>query len=278
MNEFRGPRSEVPGPRSEVRGARGEERGARSEEREATGERRRSSDAVQAVVFDFDGVLADSEPLHLRSYQQIFEPHGVTLDARTYSERYLGFDDEGAFRHIAKDFGLILADEEIGLLMAEKTRRLEALLSNENVLYPGAAACARGLAAVWPISIASGAVRYEIELMLRGTGLLGTFKFIVAAGETDRTKPAPDPYLRAAELHGVPPSACVAIEDSRWGLESARTAGLRTIAITHTYPRGELTAEADLVVDRLEEITPELVKAMASGSRLRASSGSGSKP
>jgi beta-phosphoglucomutase len=241
MNRDRGPRSEVRDPRSEVRG---------------------SGNGVRAVVFDFDGVLADSEPLHLRSYQQIFEPHGVKLDAKTYSERYLGFDDEGAFRHIAEDFGLILGDEEIELLMAEKTRRLEVLLSNENVLYPGAAACARGLAAVWPISIASGAVRYEIELMLRGTGLLDTFKFIVAAGETDRTKPAPDPYLRAAELHGAPPSSCVAIEDSRWGLESARAAGLRTIAITHTYPRDELTGEADLVVDRLEEITPDLVRAM----------------
>jgi beta-phosphoglucomutase len=215
---------------------------------------------IKAIVFDFDGVLANSEPLHLRSYQEIFEPHGVKLDAKTYCERYLGFDDEGAFRQIADDFGLILADEEIELLMVQKSRRLEALLTNVNVMYPGAASCARTLAAVWPVGIASGALRHEIELMLRGTGLLDTFKFIVAAGETDRTKPAPDPYLRAAELHGVPPSACVAIEDSHWGLESARTAGLRTIAITHTYPRDTLTAGADLVVDSLTEITPELVK------------------
>ena len=217
-------------------------------------------------MFDFDGVLADSEPLHLRSYQEIFEPHGVKLDARTYCERYLGFDDEGAFRQIADDFGLILADEEIELLMAQKSRRLEALLSNANVMYPGAAACARMLAAVWPVGIASGALRHEIEVMLRGTGLLDTFKFIVAAGETDRTKPAPDPYLRAAELHGVSPSACVAIEDSHWGLESARAAGLRTIAITHTYPRDTLTGDADLIVDSLAEITPELVKELGARS------------
>jgi beta-phosphoglucomutase len=215
---------------------------------------------IRAIVFDFDGVLANSEPLHLRSYQEIFEPHGVKLDTKTYCDRYLGFDDEGAFRQIADDYGLILGDEEIELLMAEKTRRLEALLSNVTVLYPGAVACARALAAVWPVAIASGAVRYEIELMLRGSGLLDTFKFIVAAGETDRTKPAPDPYLRAAELHGVSPASCLAIEDSRWGLESARTAGLRTIAITHTYPRDTFTGAADLIVDSLEEITPELVR------------------
>ena len=205
-------------------------------------------------------MLADSEPLHLRSYQEIFEPHGVKLDTKTYCDRYLGFDDEGAFRHIAEDYGLMLGDEEIELLLQEKSRRFEALVSGENVLYPGAPACARALAAVWPVGVASGALRHEIELMLRGGGLLDTFKFIVAAGETDRTKPAPDPYLRAAELHGVPAAACVAIEDSRWGLESARTAGMRTIAITHTYPREKLRGDADLVVDTLEEITPDLVR------------------
>jgi len=80
-----------------------------------------------------------------------------------------------------------------------------------------------------------------------------------AAGDTDRTKPAPDPYLRAAELHGVPPAACVAIEDSHWGLESARTAGMRTLAITHTYPRDALTGSADVVIDSLAEVTLELV-------------------
>jgi beta-phosphoglucomutase len=215
-------------------------------------------------VFDFDGVLADSEPLHLRSYQEIFEPHGVKLDTKTYCDRYLGFDDEGAFRHIAEDYGLMLGDEEIELLLREKSRRFEALVSGANVLYPGAAACARALANVWPVGVASGALRHEIELMLRGAGLLDTFRFIVAAGETDRTKPAPDPYLRAAELHGVPAAACVAIEDSRWGLESARTAGMHTIAITHTYARDKLTADADLVVDTLEEITPDLVRGLTS--------------
>jgi beta-phosphoglucomutase len=222
-----------------------------------------NAERVRAIVFDFDGVLADSEPLHLRSYQEIFAPHGVDLDTKTYCDRYLGFDDEGAFRHIIDDYGLMLGDEEIEMLLEEKSRRFEALVSGANVLYPGAAACARALAAVWPVGVASGALRREIELMLRGAGLLDTFKFIVAAGETDRTKPAPDPYLRAAELHGVPAAACVAIEDSRWGLDSARSAGMRTIAITHTYPRAELTRHADLVVDGLEEITPDLVSGIA---------------
>jgi beta-phosphoglucomutase len=213
---------------------------------------------VQAIVFDFDGVLADSEPLHLRVYQQLLEPQGIHLDQATYCERYLGYDDEGVFQKIAVDYKLLLGDEEIEMLIAEKARRFAALVSGGNVLYPGAAACVRRLGASWPLGIASGALRAEIELMLRGAGLFDAFRFIVSSGETEHTKPAPDPYLRAAELHGIPAAACVAIEDSHWGLQSARAAGMRTIAITHTYPRESLT-EADTIVDSLDEITVELV-------------------
>jgi len=214
---------------------------------------------VQAVVFDFDGVLADSEPLHLEAYRALLEPQGIHLDQQTYCERYLGYDDEGALRRMAEDNGLLLGDEEIELLIVEKGRVFEALLGGREVLYPGAADCVRRLAAAWPIGIASGALRADIDLMLRGAGLQPYFKFIVAAGDTDRTKPAPDPYLRAAELHGVAPGACVAVEDSHWGLESARAAGMRTIAVTHTYPRAELAPHADRVVDSLLELTHEFV-------------------
>ncbi len=91
---------------------------------------------------------------------------------------------------------------------------------------------------------------------------IGHFKFIVAAGETFAGKPAPDPYARAAELHGVAPGTCVAIEDSRWGIESAKAAGLWCIAITHTYPVAELF-EADAIVTSLNELTPQLIKGLA---------------
>jgi len=215
---------------------------------------------ISAIVFDFDGVLADSEPLHLKAYQHIFEPHGIHIDRKTYCDRYLGYDDEGSIRQMVADNGLMLGDEEIEVLLREKARVFEKLVSNGDVLYRGAAGCARRLGAEWPLGIASGALRHEIELMLRGARLLDAFRFIVSAGDTDRTKPAPDPYLRAAELHGVPPPQCVAVEDSHWGLQSARDAGMRTIAIAHTYPHDSLTA--DRVIDSLEELTVDLVRSL----------------
>ena len=217
--------------------------------------------SIQAIVFDFDGVLADSEPLHLRVYQELLAPSGVTLTKEEYCAKYLGYDDEGAFRQMAADFNLLLGDEEIELLIAEKAKRFEALVSGENVLYPGAVECIARLGARWPLGIASGALRADIEVMLAGARAGGTFRFIVAAGDVDAGKPAPDPYLKAAELHGVPPESCVAIEDSHWGLQSAKAAGMRTIAVTHTYARSSL-AQADRVVDSLDEITLQLVDSL----------------
>ena len=217
---------------------------------------------IKAIVFDFDGVLADSEMLHLQVYRELLGPSGVTITDEQYSERYLGSDDEGVFAQVAIDYGLLLGDEEIEVLIAEKARRFEALVSATNVMYPAAAACVRQLGTEWPLGIASGARRGEIELMLRGAGLAAAFSFIVAAGDTDNGKPAPDPYVRAAELHGVAAAHCVAIEDSHAGLESARAAGMRTIAIATTYPRP--TLRADLIVDSLDEITPDAIRTLGS--------------
>lgn len=217
-----------------------------------------SQQTVTAIVFDFDGVLADSEPIHFRVYRDLLAPSGVILTKEAYCERYLGFDDEGAFRQMSQDFRLLLGDEEIEMLVVAKARRFEEIVAGTNVLYPTAVSCVARLGAKWPLGIASGALRADIDLMLKGAGIADRFRFIVAAGDTDRTKPAPDPYLKAAELHGVPPGGCVAIEDSHWGLQSAQSAGMSTIAVAHTYPRSELSA--DRVVDNLDDVTIALVE------------------
>ena len=111
------------------------------------------------------------------------------------------------------------------------------------------------------LGIASGALRPEIDAVLRRARLDRHFKFIVASGDTPRSKPAADPYVRAAELHGLPAAECLAIEDSRWGIESAKAAGLRCVGITNTYPRSELVL-ADRIVDSLAEFTPALIRSL----------------
>ena len=219
---------------------------------------------ISAIVFDFDGVLADSEPLHLRSYQEVLSSMGATLPAEEYYADYLGYEDEGVFKGLSNARGWALTPPQIATLTAEKAAVMDALIGETEVLYPGAAACVERLASGWPLGIASGGLRQEIERILRRSGLQRHIRFIVAAGETPASKPAPDPYRRAAELHGKRPVNCLAVEDSRWGIQSAKDAGLWCIGITHTYPIGELM-EADTIVTSLDEITPELIGSLRSG-------------
>jgi beta-phosphoglucomutase len=227
-----------------------------------------------AIVFDFDGVIADSEPLHLRAFQETLrEVAGIELSPDEYYRRYLGYDDEGAVRAVLTDRGMADGEARVAAIVEDKAKRLPELLSSPDVLMPGAAACITRLAASRPLAIASGARREEIELVLVARGLAGPFDVIVAAGETPRSKPHPDPYARAVSLlaeqgripPGTSPSRCVAIEDSHWGIASARQAGLRCVGITSSYARHELVT-ADRVIASLDELTIEFLEELA-GSR-----------
>ena len=217
---------------------------------------------IAAVVFDFDGVLVDSEPLHLRAYQEVLEPLGTSLPREEYYARYLGCDDRGVFHAVAASRGWDVDERRVAELITEKTRVFEQLTAGGAHLYPGAAACVSRLAAALPLGIASGALRHEIDTALQGAGLARYFRFVVASGDTPGTKPAPDPYARAAALHGVAPASCLAIEDSRWGIESAKAAGLWCIGITNTYPVAELL-DADAIITSLDELTVELIQKVA---------------
>lgn len=213
---------------------------------------------IAALVFDFDGVLADSEPLHLRAYQETLEPLGRSLPREEYYARYLGYNDYDMFKALAAERKWPLNDDEIESLIVEKGRIFEGLVAGGDHLYPGAADAIVRLAARYPLGIASGALRHEIKSALRAHGLDRHFRFIVASGDTPLSKPAPDPYSKAASLHGMDPSQCLAIEDSRWGIESAKAAGLWCIGITNTYPVAELL-DADAIISSLEELSPELI-------------------
>jgi len=214
---------------------------------------------IRAVVFDFDGVLVDSEPLHLATYQEVLASLGVMLTREDYYGNLLGYSDEDVFRVIAAQHGWTWNSGQIAALITQKSEIFDAAVASGSVLYPGAAACIERLAEAFPLGIASGALAHEIETVLTGARLAQHFRFIVGAGDTPNSKPAPDPYLRAAELHGLPASECVAIEDSRWGIESAKVAGMKCVGITNTYPASELTA-ADHVISSLEEFTEALIR------------------
>lgn len=218
------------------------------------------STGLRAVFFDFDGVIADSEPLHLRAYQAVLGADGIDLNKSDYYARYLGYDDVGLFQALANDRRMALSAGKIDGWVAAKSRIVEEMLSSDSIVFPGAAACVKMFAEHVPLAVASGALEPEIEIVLKHAGLRGCFAAIASASDGVRGKPAPDLYLLAmAKLRDrLPeqfnPAACIAIEDSHWGLEAARGAGLRCVAVTHTYPAAEL-GQADLVVERLSDLT-----------------------
>jgi beta-phosphoglucomutase len=224
---------------------------------------------LEAVVFDFDGVIANSEPLHLRVYQIMLASEGLGFSAEEYYARYLGFDDVGVFEALARDKGLRI-EGRMDALIAHKTEIYQDLVRHAPLLFDGAEACLRATAAAVPIAIASGALRHEIDLVLDASELGPLVPVIVAAGDTARGKPAPDPYLRAVELlsahagRPLAPARVVAIEDSRWGLESARAAGLRTIGVTTSY-RAEGLHPADLILPDIGHITLERLEHLVAG-------------
>jgi HAD superfamily hydrolase (TIGR01509 family) len=217
---------------------------------------------LQAVIFDFDGVLADSEPLHLRALQEALGARGIALGAEEYFATLLGFSDTEALETLARARGLTIDTAALGAINADKAVRFAALQATGDVLVPGAAALVERLGAAVPLAIASGARPEEIARTLTHAGLASAFQTIIAAGDTARGKPAPDPYARAVERLGVDPSRAVAIEDSRWGLVSAQGAGLKAIGVAHSYPAHELQPHADLVVASLDAITLERLEAL----------------
>jgi beta-phosphoglucomutase len=233
---------------------------------------------LQGIVFDFDGVIANSEPLHLRAFQKALAEDGLSLTERDYFSRYLGFDDVGVFAALARDRDVAMSDAQIAALVARKGVRLQEMLRAGEVLFPGAADFIRQAAAAVPIAIASGALRHEIEEILHATGLRPLFGVIVAAGDTPQSKPSPAPYqlafqgLREQTNNGLTANRCVAIEDSRWGLESARGAGLRCVGVTTSYPASELTG-AELIVEGLQSLTIPMLEQLVdtgSGQEIRA--------
>jgi len=226
---------------------------------------------LHAIVFDFDGVIADSERLHLRAYQEVLAPEGITMSNADYFARYLGYDDVGVFKALGRDHDVPMDEHRVSELIARKGQRYESLAAAGEMLFAGAADFIRAAAAAVPIAIASGALTHEIEEVLDRAGLRPLFPVIVGADQTEHSKPHPDPYnaafdrLRSHSGRDLMAHQTVAIEDSRWGLVSARAAGLRCVAVTNTYSDAELRADAELVVPGLNTLTLDALDALCAG-------------
>ena len=206
--------------------------------------------AIEAIIFDMDGVIVDSEPWHEHAFREIFhelgygETHGIDFQA------YIGRSD----RALWVDF---MAKHDpphpIEQLLAAKQNRLIEVLRREQPIFEGLPELVAKLAGRYPLAVASGSNHPVIDEVLAMRQLRRFFSVVASTQDVARTKPAPDVFLHAARLLGIPPERCGVIEDSAAGVTAARAAGMDVIAITNSLPREQL-AHATHTVDTYEDI------------------------
>lgn len=197
---------------------------------------------MRAVIFDFDGVIVDSEPMHERAIHAAFAAEGFPAEWPEW-RRYMGLGDREAFKLILEDNGHPpMTPPVFDRLRVAKSRQIESLISAGYAKpFPGSVELVRAAASAYPTAVCSGSRPHEVRPILLALGVEGLLRAIVTADDVARTKPDPAPYLLAAERLGVPPRDCLAIEDTPVGVRAAVAAGCAVLGLEHTNPAAALT-------------------------------------
>jgi len=216
---------------------------------------------VDALIFDFDGVVIDSEPIHLQCFQQVLKPYGVTLTREQYYAKYLGYDDHDCFAAALADAGRQVDEGQISEMISAKSKLVRRIYAEDVEALPGAVQLiSTAAAAEIPIAVCSGALRAEIELASKSIGVWDYFATVVSPQDVSRGKPDPQGYLltlerlRQVTARPIAAERCVVVEDSPAGIEAAKKAGTRVLAVTTSYPADQLR-QADRIVESLADVT-----------------------
>jgi HAD superfamily hydrolase (TIGR01509 family) len=214
---------------------------------------------MRAVIFDFDGVIADTEPVHFEGLRRTLASIDITLTERDYYATYLGFDDRGCILEALRVNRRPVTESIVQELMRTKAAAYLAAIRDRLVIFPGVREFVEEAAAAYPIAIASGALRPEIDLILEQAGLRKAFRHITSAEDVTRSKPDPQPFLHALaglnrqQSHSpLTADACLVIEDSLPGIRAAKAAGMKVLAVTNTHTVQDLH-EAHAICTNLRE-------------------------
>jgi beta-phosphoglucomutase len=210
---------------------------------------------LAAVIFDFDGIIVDTEPLHYKAFQEILVPMSLGYSWDEYLRHYIGFDDRDAFRAAFRAAGREIAEEELHLLIEEKARAFQRAIAARVEPYPGVVELIRSLAGNIPLALCSGALPGDIQPILTQLDIAALFDVVVTAADVQASKPDPASYLLAvARLtaafpdRGIISGNCLAIEDTPAGIASASGAGLKALAVTNSYPEESLGGASRVVL------------------------------
>lgn len=215
---------------------------------------------LRAIIFDFDGVIADSEPIHLAVFQRVLGEHGYVMTREEYYADYLGYDDKGCFEAFLTAHGLPVSQTTIEDLLKQKAAAYFNYIRERPVVFPGVRELIREAATRHRLAICSGALRHEIEFILEQSGIRKEFVHITSAEDVTRGKPDPEGFLHAlAALNqqgaeaAMTPSECLVIEDSLPGIRGAHAAGMKVLAVANTHRLEELQ-ESDAMTTSLADV------------------------
>ncbi len=212
---------------------------------------------LEAIVFDFDGVIVDTEPLHLLSFRVVLQPLGVDLDEGSYRELALGVSDRQGLEHICRKFKVPFNDDLLSRLVRHKSDAMQVRAEHGVSPCPGAVELLCAASESMPIALCTGALRRDVDSILPAIppgDLVGRFQTIITVEDVTQSKPHPECYSLAVERLGLDPAHCLAIEDTPSGVRAARSAGLYTLGVVNTCAAAELH-EAHHLTASLAEIT-----------------------
>ncbi|HEV2174423.1 MAG TPA: HAD family phosphatase [Nitrospira sp.] len=212
---------------------------------------------LQALIFDFDGIIANTEPLHFAGLRQTLTEIGIELTEAEYYADYLGYDDRGCFIAALTANGRPIDPAALSRLMKRKAMAYLESVKHHQVIFPGIPEFVRDAARSYPLAIASGALRHEIEYILEEAGLRKDFLHIISAEDVTKGKPDPQPFLMAWKAlqqqdAGLATASCLVIEDSLPGIRGAKAAGMKVLAVTNTHTVQDLH-EAHAITPSLKD-------------------------
>jgi beta-phosphoglucomutase len=221
---------------------------------------------IQAIIFDFNGVLADDDPIHMNAFRRVAAEEGLAFTDEEYLETYLPLNDWDCLKTLFEKHSKALSPARMDDLIERKSVYYFQAIAEKPVLFEGAAQAVLAAASRYPVAIASGARGREIRHILRQAGLERHFTAIVAAEDVRYGKPHPEPFLRAYERlrdsnGSLAAAACLAVEDSLGGMRSAHEAGMRCLGIAHSYDRERLrTGRPRWIIDSIADFVSWLNK------------------
>ncbi len=215
---------------------------------------------LTALIFDFDGVIADTEPFHFAGFRHTLAEIGISLAESDYYANYLGYDDRGCFIAALTAHQRPTDPAALVQLMQRKSHAYLESVKNHLTIFPGVREFVREAAAAYPLAIASGALRHEIDVILEQAGLRKEFLHITSAEDVTKGKPDPQPFLHALNALNrqcreqvITAGSCLVIEDSIPGIRSAKTAGMKVLAMANTHTVQDLH-EAHAVAKSLSQV------------------------